>query len=123
MQTKFPLDKDDRCKTDIDPQAFFLPLVDAHNVGHEAGLPEDAFRAMFHACGQCGRYMTKRLSVHHSDWDEDYESESNGPSKCIYLRRQEEKELINAEEYKQMHVCQQTALLHCDNEWPLFYLF
>lgn len=51
-------------------------------------------------CDQCGRYMTKRLSMHHSDWDEDYEFESDGPRKCIYLRRQEEKELTDVEGYK-----------------------
>lgn len=85
------LGKNDRPKTDIDPRSFFLPLVDAHNIGHEAGIPEDTFRAIFHVCDQCGRYMTKRLSMHHSDWDDESESESDGPSKCIYIRRQEEK--------------------------------
>ena len=56
-------------------------------------------------CGQCGRYMTKRLFVHHSNWDEDYESEYSGESECIYLRR-EEQGLMNAEEYGKKHIYQ-----------------
>ena len=99
------LDEIDQQCTNIDPQAFFLPLVDAHNVGHEAGIPEEAFKALFHMCGQCGRYMTKRLFVHHSNWDEDYESEYSGESECIYLRR-EEQGLMNAEEYGKKHIYQ-----------------
>ncbi len=101
----FPPGKDDRNVTNIDPNAFFLPLVDAHNVGHEAGIPEDAFKTLFHTCDQCGRYMTKRLFVHHIDWDEDFESEYNGPIGCIYLR-QEEKVSINVTEYKKKHMYQ-----------------
>ena len=97
-----PPGKDNR-STNINLKAFFLPLVDAHNVGHEAGIPEDAFRAIFHMCDQCGRYMTKRLSLHHIDWDEDFESEYDGPSRCIYLR-QEEEESMNATEYKKKHM-------------------
>ena len=91
--------------TNIDPNAFFLPLVDAHNVGHEAGIPEDSFKTLFHTCDQCGRYMTKHLFVHHIAWDEDFKSEYNGPIGCIYLR-QEEKVSINVTEYKKKHMYQ-----------------
>ncbi len=49
--------------------------------------------------------MTKRLFVHHIDWDEDFESESNVPGGCIYLRRNG-KESINATEYKKKHMYQ-----------------
>lgn len=44
--------------------------LDVHCVGRAAGVPESSFKAMFYACGQCGHYMTERISQsHHDDSD------------------------------------------------------
>ncbi|KJA12515.1 hypothetical protein HYPSUDRAFT_210455 [Hypholoma sublateritium FD-334 SS-4] len=49
---------------------YFLKYLDVHGVGGAAGIPENIFEAMFYACGQCGRYMTRRISEnHHEDGD------------------------------------------------------
>lgn len=51
---------------------YFLKLLDVHGMGGAAGVPETVFKAIFYACGQCGRYMTKRiLPNHHEDADLD----------------------------------------------------
>lgn len=51
---------------------YFLKHLDVHGVGGASGIPENIFKAMFYACGQCGRYMTRRiLENHHEDGDLD----------------------------------------------------
>ena len=67
--------------------SYFLWLLDAHNVGQSAGVPEDVFREIFYACTECGRYMTQRVSFNHrdSDWDDWDFSDSESPL-CVYLR-------------------------------------
>ncbi|KAF8200973.1 hypothetical protein BJ912DRAFT_921532 [Pholiota molesta] len=53
--------------------------------GHEAGVPEAVFRAIFYVCGCCGRYMTKRVSLNHS-LREHADSDDSGDEQaaCIY---------------------------------------
>lgn len=65
---------------------FFLRLLDVHDVGHEAGVPEDVFRAIFYTCGRCGRYMTERVSFSHNE-DTEFDSDDSERNSCIYLRR------------------------------------
>lgn len=51
-------------------EQYFLTLLDVHVPGRAAGASESIFKATFYACGQCGHYMTKRISQnHHEDSD------------------------------------------------------
>lgn len=62
-------------------------MLDVHDPGHEAGLPEDVFKAIFYVCDQCDRYMTRRISFAH--FDEEVDSNIAGRRKhtaCVYLR-------------------------------------
>ncbi len=56
---------------------YFLTLLDVHGVGRAAGVPESTFKAIFYACGQCGHYMTERISENH------YEDSDLGDNTCI----------------------------------------
>jgi hypothetical protein len=75
------------CKFSVDivSKTFFLRMLDAHDSGHEAGVPEAVFRAIFYVCGCCGRYMTKRVSLNHS-LREHADSDDSGDEQaaCIY---------------------------------------
>lgn len=66
------------------PKTFFLRLLDVHDAGHEAGVPEDIFKAIFYSCWQCGRYMTKRVSFNHNEVDSDMDDQGHTFA-CIYL--------------------------------------
>ncbi|KAF9471606.1 hypothetical protein BDN70DRAFT_901209 [Pholiota conissans] len=55
----------------------FLRVLDVHDVGNEAGISEDVFRAIFYTCRQCGRYMTERLSFSHNEDDTDIDFDDN----------------------------------------------
>lgn len=46
-------------------------LLDAHNSDHATGVPENIFRSIFYLCGQCGRYMTQRVSRDHHEPDDE----------------------------------------------------
>lgn len=82
------------------PVKYFLHLLDAHNVGQEAGVDERTFRSIFHVCHHCGRYMTSRMASPHHDKDEFGESDSGDTELqnanlnhrsllgCIYLRKE-----------------------------------
>lgn len=56
-------------------------LLDAHNSDHAAGVPANVFRSIFYLCGQCGCYMTQRISRDH------YEDVGSGDvTSCVNLR-------------------------------------
>lgn len=66
-------------------------MLDAHDVGREAGVSEDVFRSIFDACDQCGRYTTKRMSFHHREGELETDSDSDCDSfdlklECVFLR-------------------------------------
>lgn len=79
-----------RCADISPPMYHFLRMLDCHDVGREAGVSEDIFRSIFHACSQCGRYMTERMSSHHNEGEEEEELGSDvelaAKLECIYLR-------------------------------------
>lgn len=96
---------------------FFLHLLDAHNVGQEAGVSEEMFKAIFYTCYCCGRYMTQRMAFQHHDEDEFCDDESDTESlnsdsahryspnlkSCIYLR-EEGRNIINPRKYREKHL-------------------
>lgn len=58
----------DNCTTKA--QQYFLRLLDTHGPGGASGVPESVFKDIFYVCGQCGWYMTERVSPnHHKDTD------------------------------------------------------
>ncbi|KAF9470484.1 hypothetical protein BDN70DRAFT_902071 [Pholiota conissans] len=80
---------DPKVKVDVETilRRSFLRLLDVHDIGNEAGIPEDAFRAIFHTCEHCGRYMTQRMSFSHKeDLDDDSDGYGRNSRKCFYLR-------------------------------------
>ena len=62
----------------------YLRDLDAHIIGNEAGVSEEAFLASFYTCRLCGRYTTRRMSSAHmdSEFDKDYSG------MCIFLALQ-----------------------------------
>lgn len=91
------------------PAHYFLLLLDAHNLGCERGVSEDVFRSIFHACDQCGRYVTQRMAYHHQDGDvgEDIYSDSESldwPRECVFLRMGSDAGgRLSAHEYRRTH--------------------
>lgn len=75
---------EDRIDAEVIPKTFFLRLLDAHDIGHEAGVSEDVFKAIFYTCGQCGRYMTERISFNHNE-EADSDRDDQGHTACRYL--------------------------------------
>jgi hypothetical protein len=69
-------------------KGFFLSSLDVHNPGHEAGLPEEDFKAIFYVCEQCDRYMTRRVSPHHNGEEDPDAAGGSHRWACIYLRKQ-----------------------------------
>lgn len=77
------------CKFSVDvvPKVFFLRLLDAHDSGQEAGVPEGVFKAIFYVCGRCGRYMTERVSLYHHDSEGADSDDDDGDEQaaCVYI--------------------------------------
>lgn len=75
---------DTECKlnVDVNRKTFFLRMLDAHNVGHEAGVPEEVFKVIFYICPHCGQYMTQRVAFNHV---EDAEFTEGDDAMCIFM--------------------------------------